>query len=129
MTILLLSTFLVLHGVVHLLIWLPRPQPGEADRPTPPFDPGRSAVLEKVHVRAEAERGLAAAVAGAVGGTYVLGALVLPFSLAVAAPVLIVAAVLGLLLKATYFNPWLLVGAGLDLVVLLSATAWMVATW
>ena len=126
MTILLLAAFVALHGLVHLVVWLPQP---EADSPAPPFDPGRSAVLEKVHVRAGTERRLAVSLAAAVAGVYVLGAVVLPFSLAIAAPVLVVAAVLGLVLKATYFNPWLLIGAGLDLVVLTSAVAWTVATW
>jgi hypothetical protein len=126
MTTLLLVVFLVAHGLVHLAVWLPKPEPVQ-EKP-PPFDPGRSALLTKAHVRPDAERRLASRLAVTTAATYVLGALLLPLSAQVAVPVLVVAALVGLVLKATYFNPWLVVGVALDVVVLTSAAvAWPVA--
>jgi hypothetical protein len=120
-TTLLLVAFLAAHGLVHLAVWLPEPDP-EAEKP-PPFAPDHSAVLTVAAVPQRTAHRLAVALAWFVASAYVLGAVLVAFDAAWAAPVLVVAASAGLALKALYFNPWLSLGVLLDALVLSAAVA------
>jgi hypothetical protein len=115
----LIAVFLVVHGLLHLAVWLPAPDPEKA----PPFDPGRSRVLTVSHVSAFAARRTAAVLAATACALYVVAGATVAFGAGWAPGVAAVAAVTGLVLKLLYFNPWLLVGIGLDAIVLLAALA------
>lgn len=118
----LVVVFLVAHGLVHLAVWLPRPDP-DAERP-PPFYPDHSAVLTAVGQRETTTRRVSVVLAVVVTVAYVVAGPVLAFGGATAAVVaLTVASALGLLLKALFFHPWLSLGVLLDGLVLSSALA------
>lgn len=119
MTVLLVA-FLAAHGLVHLVIWAPWPQP--TDQP-PPFQPDHSAVLTAVHAPARAVRALALGLAVAATAAYLLAAAMVGFDVPGAELAALTAALLGLLIKLVYFNPWLLIGMTLDGLVLTSAVA------
>lgn len=114
----LVVAFLVAHGLVHAAIWLPAT---EAPDPGAPFAPDHSAVLAAAHVAQRAARVIAAALALGSGAAYVLTGLGVGLSAGWTAAMAVVAAGLGLLLKLTFFNRWLLLGIALDVVVLSSA--------
>lgn len=117
----LLAAFLVSHGLVHLAIWLPHPDPN-VDRPLP-FQPDHSALLSAVAAPvAEIHRiAVGGAVAVAVG--FVLAAGVIAAGAPGAATVTALAAGLGLVQKAVFFHPWLSLGVLIDLGVLAGALA------
>lgn len=112
----LLVGFLAVHGLLHLAIWLPQPAP-EPAKP-PPFHPDHSAVLAAVHTPPSAVHALSLALAAATAATYLLAAGAVVWGAAWAVPVTIAAALAGLALKGLYFHPWLLLGIGLDVLVL-----------
>jgi hypothetical protein len=107
--------------LLHLAVWLPKPEP-EPAKP-PPFEPDHSAVLTAAHVPVRTTHTLAIALAVAACVAYLLAAVVVAFGPGWAVGVAIVAALLGLLLKVLYFHPWLSIGVLLDLLVL-SAVLW-----
>jgi hypothetical protein len=111
--------FLVLHGLLHLTVWLPKPDP-DAEKP-PPFRPDHSAVLTAVAAPQATTHRVSIALAVAATVAYVMAGLVLAFGASWAAFALTVAAGLGLLLKGLFFHPWLSVGVLLDMLVLSSA--------
>ena len=115
----LLVSFLVVHGLIHLAIWLPHPEP-DAEKP-PPFVPEHSAVLQLTKTSPVTARRAAVWLAGATAAAYVLAGVLVAMDTASAGAVAAAAAVLGLLLKGLYFNPWLSMGVLLDLTVLASA--------
>lgn len=118
----LLVAFLLAHGFVHLAVWLPRPAEDA------PFSPDHSAVLTAGHVPAATARALAIALAAGTAATYVLAAAAVGVEAGWAPAAAAAAALLGLLLKVLYFNPWLLLGIALDGLVLSAAlTEWPVA--
>ena len=93
--------FLVLHGLVHLAIWLPEPKDDA------PFDPGHSWLLG-------AARGPARGLAIAAGALFVLaGVLVLTGAPSCAAAAVAGAAV-SLALVVLTFHPWLLGAVAID---------------
>jgi hypothetical protein len=114
-----LTAFLVVHGLLHLAIWLPHPEPDPA-KPAP-FDPDHSSVLALARVRESTGRRLATALASATAGAYVVAGLLLAVGSDAVVPAAVLAAVLGLALKALYFHPWLSLGVLLDLGVLSAA--------
>ena len=110
MTIALVSVLLFLHGLAHLPVWLPRTNPGE------PFDPRHSWALAAAGVQGPRIHFTAAtwlaslttalyAIAGAAAATQAEGW----------ATAAILAASVGLVLKALWFNPWLSLGVLLDI--------------
>jgi hypothetical protein len=126
MTTVLVVAFLAAHGLVHLAIWLPHPEP-DPDRP-PPFEPDHSALLTATAAPVAAVHRFAVGLAVAAAVAYVLAALVV----AVGAPGVVVvtalAASAGLALKALFFHPWLSFGVAIDLAVLACAlTGWPVS--
>lgn len=117
----LVAAFLVVHGVLHLAVWLP-PAPTDPDTP-PPFAPDHSAVLTAGHVSQGTSHRVAVWLAVAAAVSYLVTGTAVAYGAAWAVPLAVVAVALGLLLKALFFNPWLLVGIALDALVLASALA------
>lgn len=116
MTTFLVVAFLAVHGLVHLAVWLPKPEP---DKPTP-FAPDHSAVMTAVHVPTGTTHRTAVGLAVATAVAFLLAAAAVALDVLVV-PTLVAAAVLGLVLKALYFNPWLSLGVLLDVLVLTTA--------
>jgi hypothetical protein len=100
--------FLIAHGLVHLAIWLPRPDEKA------PFDVGRSPFAGEVRRLAVALAIAAAAVLGLAG-----------LGLLVAAPWWIPVAVAGAGISAALlvltFNPWWLIGLGINTAIIVLA--------
>lgn len=117
----LLGIFLVSHGLLHLAIWLPRPQ--EETAPPAAFYPDHSMVLTALHARTTHR--LAVGLATTVAMAYALAGFAVVTSSPLAVVMAAAAAVLGLALKALFFHPWLTIGVLIDLTVLASAVwAW-----
>jgi hypothetical protein len=126
MTTFLVAGFLAVHGLLHLVVWLPKP----ADDPEhpPPFEPDHSAVLTATGIDQATSHRVAIGLAVGATATYVLAAIAVVFSASWAIAIAVTAALLGLVIKALYFHPWLTIGLLLDLLVLGSALAeWPVA--
>lgn len=111
------ATFLVVHGVLHLAVWL-APTSKDPDRPAP-FRPDHSPLLTAAPP-AVTHR-LAVGLAAATAAAYVLAGVGVAVGASWAVPAAIAAAVLGLLLKVPFFHPWLTAGVLLDAVVLVVA--------
>jgi hypothetical protein len=110
------AAFLVIHGLVHLTVWL---APATDDAP---FRADHSWLLgsgETPHRVSVALAVSAAAVFVAAGTALLLGA-------AVWGPLAVTAAALGLTVALLYFNPWLLLDIGINagLLYALLATDW-----
>lgn len=116
----LLAAFLIAHGAIHLAVWLP-PSPAPEDQA--PFAPDHSALLTRTHVPRGAAHRLAVRLAGTVTVGYVAAGLAVAVGSGWAVGLAAAAAVLGLSLKALYFNRWLSLGVLLDAVVLSAAVA------
>jgi hypothetical protein len=112
----LVVVFLLVHGALHLAVWLP-PQPTDAERAAP-FAPDESAVLIRARVARPAAHRLAAGMALAAALGYAAAGLAVAVASGPAVGLAVVAAVLGLALKALFFNPWLILGVLLDLAVI-----------
>lgn len=121
MTTVLVVGFLLVHGLVHLAVWLPHPEP-EPAKP-PPFAPDHSALLTAVRVSAPATRRISEVLAVATAAAMVLAALGVLLGQEWAVGTAVLGATLGLVLKLVFFNPWLLAGITLDLLVLSLALA------
>jgi hypothetical protein len=121
MTTLVVVAFLAAHGLLHLAIWLPHPEP-DPQRP-PPFEPDHSALLTAAAAPVETIHRVAVGAAVTVAAAYVLAALVVGVEAPGAVAVALVAATLGLVQKALFFHPWLSLGVLLDAGVLAGALA------
>lgn len=121
MTTVVVVAFLAAHGLLHLAIWLPHPEP-DPERP-PPFEPDHSALLTAVAAPVETIHRLAVAAAVVVAAVYVLAAMVVGVEAPGALAVTVVAATLGLVQKALFFHPWLSLGVLIDAGVLAGALA------
>lgn len=120
MTPALLAAFLALHGVIHVPVWLVHPT---AEPEASPFDPGHSTLLTATRVPETFSHRTAVALAVWASLAYVAAALGVALGTWWAVPVAFTAAGLGLALKLLFFNPWLVAGIALDLLVL-AAAAW-----
>lgn len=126
MTTFLVAGFLLLHGLLHLVVWLPKPEP-EPDKP-PPFEPDHSALLTEAHVEQETAHRLAVWLAVAAAVLYGIAGVAVAVGTDWAIPLAVLAGTVGLAIKLLFFHPWLLIGIGLDLMVLTSALVeWPVA--
>ena len=121
MTTVLVVGFLLAHGLVHLAVWLPHPEP-EPAKP-PPFVPDHSALLTAVRVPAPTRRRVSEVLAVATAAVMVVAALGVALGQEWAIGAAVLGATLGLVLKLVFFDPWLLVGITLDLLVLSLALA------
>jgi hypothetical protein len=99
--------FLIAHGLVHLVVWLPRPDDDA------PFDPNRSWLFGEARpiTRLLAS---AAALTFAVAGALVLG------DAASAAAAALAGAAISTLLTILVFNPWLIGALAIN-----AAIAWV----
>ena len=126
MTTVLVVGFLAVHGLLHLAVWLPKPAP-EPGKP-PPFEPDHSAVLTEAHVEQTTVHRLAVWLAATAAFLYVVAAIAVAVGTSWAVPLAVLAGVVGLAIKLLFFHPWLLIGIGLDVLVLTSALVeWPVA--
>jgi hypothetical protein len=124
MTTALIVVFLIAHGLVHLAIWLPKP---DEEKPQP-FVPSRSAVLSLADVGRSTAQTMSVALAAVTAGAFAVAgtgaALAAPWTAAVA----VTASLAGLVLKVLYFHPWLSLGVLLDALVLSAAlSGWPIA--
>lgn len=100
--------FLIAHGLVHLAIWLPRPDAKA------PFDVGHSPFVGEVRRLAVALAVAAAAVLGLAG----LGVLVAaPWWI----PVTVAGAAVSAALLLLTFNTWWLIGLGINTAIMVLA--------
>lgn len=110
MTTALVSVFLFLHGLAHLPVWLPRTNPDE------PSDPRHSWALAAAGVRGPRIPGRAAVgLASATTMLYVMAGAATAAQAEGWATAAVLAASVGLILKALWFNPWLSLGVLLDI--------------
>ena len=121
MTTVALVALLLLHGLLHLAIWLPRPDMAE-ERPDPPFHPDRSAVLERSLPEVRPGQ-VAVLLASVCTAAYLVAGVSVTLGSRWAVPTALVAGVTGLVLKGLYFHPLLSLGILIDAAVLTSALA------
>jgi hypothetical protein len=116
---LMLGLFLVAHGLVHLAVWaLPT---GGTDQP---FDPHRSWLLGGLGKGPD--HWISTALAITAAAFFIAAGYGLVGQHQVWRLLAVVAAMVSLVLIATFFNPWLVVGLGLE-VAILTALLW--ADW
>jgi len=95
--------FLIAHGLIHIAVWAtPKPE-----QQSSPFEATHSWLLGD-------QRSLAAALAYAAMGLFVIAGLGLLFHAGWWRPVTVVASGLSLALASLFFNPWLLMAIGLN---------------
>ena len=120
--------FLLVHGLLHLAIWLPRPQQPADQGKEPPFHPDHSALLTEAHVEPETTHRVAVWLAVAAAVLYGVAGVAVALDSGWAIPLAVLAATVGLGIKLVFFHPWLSVGIALDALVLSSALVeWPVA--
>jgi hypothetical protein len=117
----LVAVFLILHGLLHPGVWTAPVKPGSP----PPFDPGHSWALSAVHVAAEPARAVALALAWYTALVYAVAGAGVAAGAGWWPTAALVGAASGLVLKATWFDPWLTVGILLDVGVILAVAG----TW
>ena len=119
MVLVIAVAFLAMHAFVHVAVWA-MPQPPE--RPAS-YDPHRSWILRAAHVATPVEYSSSVWLGWAAGALYALAAVALAVDVSSWEVTAIAAAIVGLVLKAGWFNRWLALGVVLDLAVLFSITA------
>jgi hypothetical protein len=125
-TTFLVAGFLLLHGLLHLAVWLPKPEPAPG-RPAP-FEPDHSALLTEEHVPQQTIHRLAILLAATAAALYGIAGVAVAFGTDWAVPLAVLAGTVGVTIKLVFFHPWLSVGLALDALVLTSALVeWPVA--
>lgn len=119
MTTFLVAGFLLLHGLLHLAVWLPKPEPAPG-RPAP-FEPDHSAVLTQERVPQRTIHRLAILLASTAAVLYGVVGLAVAVGTSWAVPLAVLAGTVGIAIKLLFFHPWLSVGIAIDLLVLSSA--------
>lgn len=119
----LLAAFLVGHGWVHAMYLMPRPEPKAATAGGPDwaFELNRSWLLSAIGLGASTLRPLGATLVGVTLIGYLLAALAsIPLLVPVGAwaALVVVATVASTLLMALFFSPMLLIGFGINVVLL-----------
>jgi len=117
-----IAAFLLAHAGIHILFLSPRP-PTTADGPAWPFATESSWLITRFGVARDAVRDLAFASVGVILAAFALAAIV-ALGLAPVAlwlPAVVIGSTASIALLAICFHPWLVLGVGID-VVLLSAT-------
>jgi hypothetical protein len=118
-TTFLVAGFLLLHGLLHLAVWLPKPEPAPG-RPAP-FEPDHSAVLTQERVPQRTIHRLAILLASTAAVLYGVVGLAVAVGTSWAVPLAVLAGTVGVAIKLLFFHPWLSVGIAIDLLVLSSA--------
>jgi hypothetical protein len=112
--------FLLAHGIVHVGVWaMPK---AAAEKPAP-FDPAHSWALTAARVDSTSMRSASVTLASLAAVLFGAAAFALAIDAAMWAGLAAAGALLGLTLKALWFNPWLSLGVALDLGVLV-AVSW-----
>ncbi len=119
MTTFLVAGFLLLHGLLHLAVWLPKPEPAPG-RPAP-FEPDHSALLTQERVPQRTIHRLAILLASTAAVLYGVVGLAVAVGTSWAVPLAVLAGTVGIAIKLLFFHPWLSVGIAIDLLVLSSA--------
>lgn len=104
-----IGLFLVAHGLVHLGVWLPAPAKGKV-----PFDAGHSPIFGDV-------RGLAVVIAVVAALVFVVAGVGYLSTAAWWPTAAVVASGASLALILLTFTPWFLLGAVIDVVILVLA--------
>ena len=121
------AAFLFAHAAIHGGFVSPRP-PATAGGPAWPFELGRSWILGPLGVDAEVGRVLGMALVAGTTGGFALAALaglgLAPTGIWPAAVAIGAIASIGVL--ALFFHPWLVLGVGIDLVLIWAV---LVAGW
>ena len=115
------AAFLVFHGLIHASYLTPRP--AATGGPAWPFELGNSWLLSPIGVGQEIVRAIGVGLTvAAVGGFVVAGLIALGAALPASwwQPLAAIAAIASLLLLGLYFHPWLVLGIGIDLVLLVA---------
>jgi hypothetical protein len=100
--------FLIAHGLLHVAVWVPRPQANV------PFDTSRSPMFGNV-------RGVAISLSLLAALLFVVAGVAVLIHAAWWAPVAIAAAAISALLIILTFSPWLLAGLAIDVVIFVLA--------
>ena len=119
MTRLLLAVFLVAHGFIHGAMWTIPPDP----KKPAPFDPKHSWALSAAHVARHPARTLALLLAWMTAVVFGASGIALLADSTLWVPLAVTGAATGLVLKALFFNTWLIVGVAIDVAVLWAASA------
>lgn len=116
----LVSTFLFVHGLIHLAVWLPH------DTTEQPFNPRYSWVLASAGLpQARGMSRAAVALASVTTMLYVIAGAATAAQSSSWTAAAVLAASVGLVLKSLWFNPWLSLGVLLDGAVITAvATSW-----
>ena len=119
MTRFLIAGLLITHDLVHVGIYA---SPRSTSKPVP-FDPSRSWALAGAHVGAAPMHSASVALGLAVAAAYAAAGWALALDVAAWTGAAAAAAVLALVLKGVWFNPWPLYGIALDVGVLAAIAA------
>ncbi|AZQ39483.1 hypothetical protein EJ357_43675 [Streptomyces cyaneochromogenes] len=116
----LVSAFLFVHGLIHLTVWLPH------DSTEQPFNPRHSWALASAGLpQARVVSQAAIALASITAMLYVIAGAATAAQSSGWTAAAVLAASVGLVLKALWFNPWLSLGVLLDAGVIAAvATSW-----
>jgi len=126
----LFAALLVAHGVVHLLFLVPTPgAEGTGGGGAWPFDLGRSWAVARLGIDAGVVRAIALLLIAVTIGAFLLAGLATVGVLVPAggwAPLVVVGSIASLALLVLAFDPQLVLGLGLDLVLLwvVASSAW-----
>jgi hypothetical protein len=119
--------FLLAHALIHIAFIVPAP-PATAGGPAWPFSTSESWLFARVGLRSSSGRLVATALVAATIAGFLLAALSVVGILAATlwAPGIAIGAVASVGLLLACFRPWLVLGVGIDLVLLFAA---LVAGW
>ena len=121
------AAFLLAHAGIHVLFLSP-PPPATADGPAWPFATASSWLVTRVGVDQGAIRDLAFALVAVILGAFALAAIA-AIGFATASlwlPAVVIGSMSSIALLAICFHPWLILGVGIDVVLL---TATLVVGW
>ena len=114
----LLAGFLLAHGLIHIAFLSPAPR-ATAGGPSWPFSTERSWLIRGFDVPAEVARTLALVLAPLTVAGFALAAVVaLGVIPGLWAPAIAIGSMASLALLIAFFHPWLVVGIGIDAVLL-----------
>jgi uncharacterized membrane protein YphA (DoxX/SURF4 family) len=121
-TRILVGLFLVAHGLVHLLYLTPRPEEDQSY----PFVPETRWITRALGLEPARARKLAGALAVVAAVAFAVAGCALIVDAAIWQPAAVVASSISLALLLVFFHPWLLIGIGLDIVIIASVVRWHV---
>jgi hypothetical protein len=121
-TRILVGLFLVAHGLVHLLYLTPKPEEDQSY----PFVPETRWITSALGLEPALAKTFARALAVITAVAFVVAGCALIVNAAIWQPAVVFASSISLVLLLLFFHPWLLVGIGIDIVIIASAARWHV---